>query len=109
MNPGEYTDRVRIEEKSVTRDASIGSEIVSWALVATIWAKYDPLRGQEFFSAKQNQSSTLTRFRMHYRSDITKEMRIVFRGLCYEIDSVIDVGGRRTELEVMTTEGLTNG
>jgi SPP1 family predicted phage head-tail adaptor len=109
MNPGDYKDRIRIEQKSVTRDASIGSEIVSWALVATVWAKYEPLRGQEFFSARQNQAATMARFRMHYRADLSKEMRIVFRGLYYEIDSVIDVGGRRTELEVMTTEGLTNG
>jgi SPP1 family predicted phage head-tail adaptor len=109
MSFSDYTDRITIQRKSVTRDAGIGSEIVGWALVATVWAKYEPVRGAEYFTGKQMQAETIARFRMHYRADVEEKMRIVFGGRFYDIDSTIDVGGRRTELELMTTQGLTNG
>jgi SPP1 family predicted phage head-tail adaptor len=74
-----------------------------------VWAQFDPIRGREYYSAKQEQAETLARFCIRYRADIVPEMRILFGGQFYDIEDVINVRGLNVELELMTREGLTNG
>jgi SPP1 family predicted phage head-tail adaptor len=109
MGAGKRRHLITIQQRSVTRDPSYGSEIVAWTNVATEWAQFDPVRGHEYFSAKQERAESVVRFRTRYRADIAAEMRIVFNGKNYDIDDVMDIGGRRKELEIITIEGLTDG
>jgi SPP1 family predicted phage head-tail adaptor len=109
MGAGKYRHQITIQRRTVTRDPSYGSEIVAWADVATVKAQFDPIRGREYFSAKQERAESTVRFRIYYRPDVVPEMRIVFNGKNYDIDDAMDVGGLRKELELITIEGLTNG
>lgn len=109
MHAGKLNHRVTIQQRSTTRDPAMGSEIVGWADVVTVWAQFDPIRGREYYSAKQEQAETVARFRIRYRSDIVTEMRVVFGGKFYDIEDVINVRGLNDYLELMTREGLTNG
>jgi SPP1 family predicted phage head-tail adaptor len=101
----QLNQKIRIEQKSVTRNA-IGEEVVSWTLLCEPWAAADPIRGREFFAAGGMQSESMTRFVIRYRSDIIETMRVVWRSEHYNINSVIDPKGSRRTLELMTTKGL---
>lgn len=109
MSLGNYPDRIRVEQRVVSGKAGNGEDLFAWALVRPLWAKYEPLNGRELMAAQQQQAETIARFRMYYRTDIEAEMRITFGGKRYDIESVIDVGGRREELELMCKTGLTDG
>lgn len=109
MSLGDYPDRLRIERREISGRAPNGEDVYAWVLVATLWGKFSPLRGRELIAAKQQQAELIASFALYYRADIVPEMRVVFRGLPYDIESVIDIGGRREELELLTKQGLTNG
>jgi SPP1 family predicted phage head-tail adaptor len=108
MRAGQMRDRITIQQRTVTRGA-MGAPVDAWADVATVWAQFDPLRGREFFSSKQEQTENSVRFWIRYRAGIENKMRISFGGKYYDIEAVIDVRGRHQTLEIMTREGLTNG
>jgi len=103
VRAGELRHRVTIQQKSVVRD-SYGEEDVTWTNVATVWGSVEPLQGREFIEAKQTQAEITTRIRIRYRSSISPEMRVVWDGHIYDIEAVIDVGGRKRELQLMCTE-----
>lgn len=108
LGSGAFDQRVTIESKSVTRDA-IGEEVVSWVTHAETWARVEPIRGKEYFAAAQTQDSTDYRVTIRYRTGIAREMRVMWRGLPLDIISVIDVGARKENLELMCLSGARNG
>lgn len=105
---GKFDQRVTIQSKDVTRN-SIGEEVVTWVAVAEVWARVEPIRGREWFAAAQMQDSTDHRVTIRYRSGITREMRVLWRGEPLDIVSVIDVNARRENLELMCMSGVRNG
>lgn len=113
FDPGRAKHRVRIQRKSVTRNA-IGEEVVKWRDVVltgdkSVWAEARPLRGREFFNAQQTQYAADVRFRIRYRSDITREHRILWNSEPYDIVQIIDVGAGRHTTEIMAVNGIRNG
>lgn len=105
---GRMNQRITIEEKTSTR-SSTGAEVVTWTPVAEVWARVEPIRGNEFFAAGQMQDATDHRVTIRYRSGITREQRVVWRGELMDIVSVIDVNARRENLELMCISGVRNG
>ena len=103
MRAGWLRKRVTIQEKRADRDP-FGAERIIWVNVATVWAGVEPLRGREYLEAKQMQADVSTRIRMRYRSGVTPEMRVLYDGRTYEIESVIDVLERGRELNLMCRE-----
>lgn len=106
--------RIKLQSKSVTRNA-IGEEVVTWADVVTetadhcLWAEVWPLKGREFFAAQQTQYAADVRFRIRYRSDITREHRVLWNSEPYDIVQIIDVGAGRHTTEIMAVNGIRNG
>lgn len=111
---GRARHRVKLQSKSVTKNG-IGEEIVTWADVVTdtedhcLWAEAWPLKGREFFAAAETQYAADVRFRMRYRTDLTREHRIVWNGEAYDITQIIDVGARHHTTEILATHGIRNG
>lgn len=103
MEAGALRHRVAIQEPVEARN-SYNEVIVTWALVAVVWAWVAPLSGREFFAAEHVQSEITHRVRLRYRAGITPEMRVVMNGRVLMIQSVIDRGERRRELELMCKE-----
>jgi len=111
---GRASHRIRIEEKSVTRN-SIGEEVVTWEDVITdtadnsIWAEVWPLKGREFFAAQQTQYAADVRFRLRYRAGLTQDMRVVWNGDAFDILSIVDVGAAHHTTEILAVHGVRNG
>jgi len=111
---GTMRQRIKPQYKTVTRNA-IGEEVVTWNdLVTTttdhaIWAEVWPLKGREFFAAQQTQYAADVRFRIRYRSDLTREHRILWNSEPYDIVQIIDVGAGHHTTEIMAVNGIRNG
>lgn len=109
QSAGRRDQRITIERKTVTRN-SIGEEIDTWSTHATVWAEAHPTRGREFFAAGQMQARADVMFRILYRSDLTEEDRIVWRGERYEIVAPpVDVSGAKEVTELYCVHGIRDG
>lgn len=74
------------------------------ATVATVWGSVESLSGRELLLAQQVNAETTHRVVMRYRDDLTKDMRLNYRGTTLEIEAVLDRSGRRVELELLCKE-----
>lgn len=102
--------RVTIQQPVETQDA-YGEPTVRWQTVeAGVWAGIVPLRGREYFAAKQMQSEVEARILMRYRPDLTAKMKIVHDQTCvckvstvdeYLVEGIINVGERNREMHLM--------
>lgn len=103
-----YRHQVTIQEKSEIQD-STGQPIETWGTVGQWWTTVEPLRGQELFRAQQVNAETTTRITGNYRSDLTADMRITYRGVNYNIQSIIDPELRHATLEIYAKSGVNDG
>lgn len=92
--------RVAILRKQTGTDPD-GYPIEEWVPVSYIWAEVKPIAGREYFQAAAIQAQHQVRFTMRYRKDITSDMRLQYDGQEYEIKAILDLGGRRTWLQIM--------
>lgn len=94
------TERVKLLEKSATRDA-IGGEVITWVEQEEVWAEAEPITGREYFAAQQVEAAADIRFRLRYRDDVDSTWRVEWRGQRYDIAAPpadLDSLKRTTEL-----------
>ena len=108
MRLGPLNKRVDIQARSATVDA-FGQESETWATVATVWASVEPLSGRELLAAQQVQGETTHRIRMRYQSGVTTSSRLLFNLRPFDVRSVINKNESGAFLELLCTEGPTNG
>jgi SPP1 family predicted phage head-tail adaptor len=53
--------------------------------VATVWAQVDPRSGQEVLAGNGLVATTPLRFRIHYRTDVTTDWLLTWRGRTFQI------------------------
>ncbi len=105
MRPaGEYRNKVNVERKTVTRDAT-GGEVVTWSLFKSRFASVKPLRGREYFAAAQMQSSVDYRIILRKPLAITRDMRVVYKSTPLDIVELIE---HDDEFELMCSSGVRN-
>jgi SPP1 family predicted phage head-tail adaptor len=102
MQAGRLSERITIQQKTVSRDA-FGAEVITWSDVATVWAEANPIAGREYVALRQAQSDISLRFRLRYLAGITTAMRVLWEGKNWNIVEAINVGARRVELELLCT------
>ncbi len=99
LNAGDLRERIGIWKRAVTVKSGITTE--AWEMLCSIWAKVVPLSGREYFQAAAVNRENSIRFVIRYRSDVTAEMTIRWRGADYNIESVINPGSRNIALEIL--------
>lgn len=103
MQAGRLRHRVTIQNAVEARNA-YGEAIKTWSTVATVYASVEPIRGREMFDAEQVQSEVTHRVRLRYRPGLTSQMRLLFNGRMFEIQTVINVNERNREVQLMCKE-----
>ena len=93
MNPGDLRHRVTFQRQDL--------ELEVWNDVCTCWANIRPLAGKEFYEAETINSDLTHRIRLRYRKDITPDMRAVYRGRIFSIQSVINDYEKNVSLQLM--------
>ena len=101
--PGSLDRRITIQQNTTTRDAA-GQPIDSWADLATVWAEVIPVGGSEIFQAKQTGAEAVAKFRIRYRGDILRKMRVVYDSDNYDIADVAEDrrSRARRQFEIIT-------
>ena len=114
MRSGMLRHRIVIQKHSFTQN-DYGERVGTWNDDIRAWANIMPLRGNEYFANRQNQSAMTHRIRMRYRtladgSVITPNERIKWtqpktgNDRYFEINSVINPYERNVYLDLMCTE-----
>lgn len=111
-----FSERVQIQQRVVTGRNAMGGDIFAWqpafahAADGYIAASVEPLRAREWFAAAQMQASADYRVTLRYRTGITSDMRVLWRGEPLEIvGPPIDVKARHENIELMCASGVRNG
>lgn len=106
LNAGRLDQRITLQQPNASVDA-LGQRVETWADVAELWARAQPLRGREFFAAGQVQSEASVKFTIRWREGVAGHMRVVWRGVPHAIVAEpMDVDGQRVELELLCAAGI---
>lgn len=103
MRAGRLRHRVHLQRRVDGFDGH-GQPSASWVTHMTTWASVEPLAGRELLAAMEAGAKVSHRIRLRWRDGILPVDRVVHRGRALEVESVIDVDERRTELMLMAQE-----
>lgn len=106
VDPGELTERVTLQSRSVVKDA-YGQDTITWTTVDTVWARVRAVSGREFFAAAQVQQEQSVKVVIRRRTDVAQTWRLVWQGKAHDITGVIPIGREWTEL--MCLQGVKDG
>ena len=69
---------------------SNGDVTTGWQTIARPWAAIEPLSARDFIAAQAQQSEVRGRITIRRRENINASMRILHRGLAYQILGVLN-------------------
>ena len=98
MNPGELRHKITFQIQDLEQESEI------WDEVCTVWANIKPIAGEEYYKAETIDSELTHRIIMRYRKGITPDMRVVYKGRIFYIQSVINDYERNVSLQLMCRE-----
>ncbi|RUR43365.1 phage head closure protein [Vreelandella populi] len=109
MRIGKKREQVILEWWRKGERTDSGATPEGWQAGGNVWAEVEQLRGRTLFAAQEANAETTAQIRMRYRADIAaatgKTLRLRHGGMTYQLEGrPIDLGGRRTELELMCHE-----
>lgn len=58
-----------------------------WSEYVKLWAKVTPLSAKDLISAQADQSEVTARMKIRYRTDITTDMQVIWKGRVFSIKS----------------------
>lgn len=92
----------RIIIKSPIKTEGIGGEILeeSFATIATVWARFEPIPGGESFVDDQRRNKEKAKFSIRNRDGLTTEMVVEFDGRDWDIKSISPTV-RNREIEII--------
>jgi SPP1 family predicted phage head-tail adaptor len=95
--------RVKILQRVTTRNEADGTDVVSWVLLAKVWAELkDVLPGRaERLADVVSIERRPVQMRARWRDDVTIDMRLEYRGRQYRIVSGPAMLGRRKGMEIL--------
>jgi SPP1 family predicted phage head-tail adaptor len=103
MRAGRLNQRITFQRRTETLDA-YREDTGDWADLVTVAAGVEPVSGKEFFAALQVQSDVTHRIVCRYSSDtsgVTTKDRVSHETFLYDIQSILNVGSRNKELQLM--------
>ena len=107
MRSGKLNRRVTIQRLEVTKD-EYNADIESWVDAATVWAHIEPLRGREYWQAKQVVAEVTGRITIRYLTGIDEKMRVTYGDRVYNILAVINPEERNRVLQLLVKEVLND-
>lgn len=100
MRAGDLRHKIIIQVQNGTTIQD-GLEVPNWIQFRVTMAAIEPIRGRELFAAETSHSEISTRIRTRYMPGVKASMRIISGATTYDIETVINLGERNRELELM--------
>ncbi len=88
---------------------SMGENVPEYTEYMTVWAHVAPKTGREYDEAQKLRAETTYNVLTRYFPNITTDIRILFRGRFLSIESVLNVGERNEQLQIVAVEKDRNG
>lgn len=85
---GDLSERVTIEAPTSTRTAS-GAPVLSWGVVATVYADVHGVSGREIVQSMQVDGLVTHRVKIRFREDVDSQCRILWRGKVLEVVAAV--------------------
>ena len=109
LGAGEFDQRITFEQRAAGED-ELGQPSGAWGTVFQCWAKVTQDASGEVFVEGQMQARTPAKFFIRYRTDITVDMRISWRGSYFEmLGEPVDASGGKHTLVVSCVKGVRDG
>jgi len=106
---GQLNQRVQLQAQDTTRNG-LGEVSGAWVNQGTpVWAKAEPLSGQERLAAGALQQTMDTRFLIRHRAGVTPSLRLLWQGVAYDIVSAVPLDGGTEWIEIMAVTGARDG
>jgi len=96
--------RVTFQEPKGVAKNGMGEDVPVYVDFAIVWANVAPLRGREYHEAQKVRAETTYRVTTRYLKGVTPDMRILHNGKTLEIQSILNIEERNTELQIMASE-----
>lgn len=107
FDPGELTERVRIEQKGTSTNGPFRTS-TGWSTVATVWAKVMPVNAREDVNNDSQRILAKYKVTIRRRTDITGDMRLVWTSngdLALNIRELPSVKSRAMFMDIIVTSG----
>ncbi|MEM7416784.1 MAG: phage head closure protein [Gemmatimonadota bacterium] len=101
---GARNRRVTLQGSWATRHEDSGEANEEWVDLGEAWAMVEPLRGRELASSGLRLTERPTRFVFPFSeawADLTPKDRVIFDGVCYDLESVVRIRYGRDEFEAL--------
>lgn len=98
----ELNHRITFERRETGTDPA-GQPIDTWVQIGEAYARVDPMLGRERFAAMQVTAQAQTKFTMRHLSGVTTDDRLIYNGEPWNLESIINVGGRNRETLIYAT------
>lgn len=109
MQAGKLRHRITIQTRTDTQDG-FGQPVASWTnYLLNEPAEKRDLSGRELIAAQAVHSETTTEFVIRYKAGIDAKARILFEGVKYTLNAVLDPDGRRRMLRLHCSRGVNEG
>jgi len=112
MNPAKLRHRITFQSPGTTQDPVTGEMVQGWANVwEKVPASIEPLSVKDFIAAQATQSQLSARIVIRYRSGVLPTMRILHRGLIYNIEGppLADPDSGLEYLTLAVSAGVNDG
>lgn len=104
INAGEYDKRITIVTKNSTEDKD-GFPDNTPTVVLRPWARVKTTKGFTIIANNSDFEKALTNFTIRFpKTEITREMLVLFNGKTYEIQYLNNVDEANIELEIQAKE-----
>lgn len=105
LDAGALRQRVQVQQRTQTRDQQGGFSDV-WQTVARRWCSIEPLRGDEFFQAAQQDARVTHRVRLRPYPGLDPTHRLLYGVRVLHITTVLTPGERGMLQELLVTEDV---
>ena len=109
MDFSKMRHRITFQKPSGKTTNSMGEGVPVYEDFATVWAAVEPMTGREYTEAQKIRADTTYKVIVRYIADITPDMRIIHKDMTLNIASVLNVGERNVELQIVAVDGAVNG
>jgi SPP1 family predicted phage head-tail adaptor len=91
MDSSKLDRLIIIQWPSKTRSES-GQEDIAWINLDTVWAQYFPqTTGKKYYAASQIVAEADAIFRIRFRDDVSRTMRLLYDSQTYDIQDIREV------------------
>lgn len=110
LSPGRLRHVVRIEQPTTVKDR-FGAPLPGWETRwDNVYAEVIPSSAREFNSSAKENSQVTARITLRWREGLRADMRIIHRGIIYNISGLLPDNGSGLEyITIPVTAGVNNG